>query len=326
VANIPLSFVCGLYDRMQPLYTGEVTVADVDLDFIVEENPRAIFDLMAGSDQYDAAEMSSSEYISQVGAGDCPFVALPVFPSRMFRHGFTCVNRHAGIETPKDLEGKRVGLPLYTMTAALWVRGQLQHEYDVDLDKIHWVQGAINAPGNHGDPSARPLLKPVPIEINGSGKSLNDLLVAGEIDATLGSTLPRSLGKNPDIVRLFPDFHAVEREYYERTKIHPIMHLTVLRRDAYEKNPWIAQNLYHALNASKNKALDKMRYTGASRYMLPWLRSDIDEIDEVFGGDPWPYGIEANRPTLEAMVDYLVEQNFIAKPIPLEELFVPVNE
>lgn len=325
MTNLPLSFASGLYDRMQPLYTGEVQVADVDLDFVVVENPREIFDRMSGAQEFDAAEMSSSEFISQTGAGDCPFVALPVFPSRMFRHGFICVNRNAGINSPKDLEGKRVGLPLYTMTAALWVRGHLQHEYGVDNDKIHWVQGAVNAPGSHGDPSARPLLKPVPIEINDGGRSLNDLLEAGGIDCILGSTLPKSLGVNPDIVRLFPDYHAVERDYYKRTKIHPIMHLTVIRRDVYERNPWVAQNLYDALCASKDKALARMRYTGASRYMLPWLRVSMDEIDEIFGGDPWPYGIEENRPTLDAMMAYLVEQNFIAQPIPLEDLFVPVT-
>ena len=326
MADLPLNFACGLYDRMLPLYTGEVVVADVELDFVVLENPREIFDRMVGAREFDVAEMSSSEFISQMGAGDCPFVALPVFPSRMFRHGFICVNRNAGVNSPKDLEGKRVGLPLYTMTAALWVRGHLKHEYGVDPDKIHWVQGAVNAPGNHGDPSARPLLQPVPIEINNSGKSLSDLLEEGDIDCILGSTLPKSLGVNPDIQRLFPDYHAVEREFYLRTKIHPIMQLTVIRREVHEQNPWVAQNLYDAFCRSRDRAFDRVRYSGAPRYMLPWLRADLDEIDEVFDGDPWPYGIQANRPTLDAMMAYLVEQHFIAEPIKLEDLFISVTE
>ncbi len=323
MSRLPISFACGLYDRMLPLYTGDVRPKGIDLNFIAIDNPREIFDRMGGGLEFDAAEMSSAEYIALAGTGNNPFVALPVFPSRVFRHGYICFNRQSGIETPKDLEGKRIGVPLYTMTAALWARGHLQHDYDVDLSTIHWVQGAINKPGAQGDPSARPLLSPVPIELNDSGKSLDDLLQAGEIDATIGSSLPASLGSNPDIQRMFPDFRAIEKDYYQRTKIYPIMHLTVIRRDVHEANPWVASSLYEALCKSKDMALANMRYTGALRYMLPWLKADLDEIDEIFDGDPWPYGIEPNRPTLEAMVTYMVEQSYIAEPIPLEDLFVP---
>ena len=214
-------------------------------------------------------------------------------------------------------------MPLYTMTAALWVRGHLAHDYDVDLSTIQWVQGAINKPGAHGNPSARPLLKPANIEINDGGKSLDDLLQSGDIDATLGSSLPASLGKNPDIVRMFPDFRTVEKGYYQRTKIHPIMHLIAIRRDVHEAHPWLASSLYQAFCEAKDRALKSMGYGGALRYMLPWLKADMEEIDEVFGGDPWPYGIEPNRPTLETMVAYMVEQSYIAEPIALEDLFVP---
>lgn len=322
MSKLPISFACGLYDRMLPLYTGDVRPDGIDLNFIVLDNPREIFDRMAGGLEFDVAEMSCTEFISLTGAGKNPFVALPVFPSRVFRHGYTCINRKAGIETPKDLEGKRVGVPLYTMTAALWVRGHLQHDYDVDLGTIHWVQGAVNKAGAHGDPSALPLLKPVPIEINDGGKSLDDLLQAGAIDAIIGASLPQSLGRNPDIQRLFPDYRRVEKDYYQRTGIHPIMHLMVIRRDVHEANPWVASSLYAALCEAKDMALASMRYSGALRYMLPWLKADLEEIDEVFDGDPWPYGVEANRPTLEAMVAYMVEQSYIAQPIAVDDLFV----
>ncbi len=322
MSKLPISFACGLYDRMLPLYTGDVRPDGIDLNFIALDNPREIFDRMAGGLEFDVAEMSCTEFISLTGAGKSPFVALPVFPSRVFRHGYTCVNRKAGIETAKDLEGKRVGVPLYTMTAALWVRGHLQHDYDVDLGTIHWVQGAVNKAGAHGDPSALPLLKPVPMEINDGGKSLDDLLQAGAIDAIIGASLPQSLGRNPDIQRLFPDYRRVEKDYYQRTGIHPIMHLMVIRRDVHEANPWVASSLYAALCESKDRALASMRYSGALRYMLPWLKADLEEIDEVFDGDPWPYGVEANRPTLEAMVAYMVEQSYIAQPIAVDDLFV----
>lgn len=323
--GLRLTFACALYDRMLPLYTGEVKPEGIDLDYLAIDSPRDIFDRMAGGLEFDVAEMSSSEFISRKSADKCPFVAIPVFPSRVFRHGFIAINRRSGIRTPKDLEGKRVGVPLHTMTAAIWIRGHLQHEYGVDLSTIHWVQGSINSPGAHGHPSVLPLVKSVPIEINDSGKSLSQLLDEGAIDATIGTSLPLAIRHNPDIRRLFPDYREIEKKFYARTRIFPIMHLVAIRRDAYEKHPMIASSLYKAFCESKDRALAKMRYTGALRYMLPWMTADLDEIDEVFGGDPWPYGVAANAPTLEALLTYMVEQSVIAAPMRLDELFVPTD-
>lgn len=325
MSGLRLSFACALYDRMLPLYTGEVQPEGIDLDYIAIDSPRDIFDRMAGGLEFDVAEMSSSEFISRKSAGKCPFVAIPVFPSRVFRHGFIAINRASGIRTPRDLEGKRIGVPLHTMTAAIWIRGHLQHEYGVDLSTIHWVQGSINSSGAHGNPSVLPLVKSVPIEINDSGKSLSQLLDEGAIDATIGTSLPVAIRHNPEIRRLFPDFREIEKKFYARTGIFPIMHLVAIRRDVYEKHPIIATSLYKAFCESKDRALAKMRYTGALRYMLPWMTADLDEIDEVFGGDPWPYGVAANTPTLEALVTYMVEQSVIAAPVRLDDLFVPTD-
>ena len=325
MSGLRLSFACALYDRMLPMYTGEVQPEGIDLDYVAIDSPRNIFDRMAGGLEFDVAEMSSSEFISRKSAGKCPFVAIPVFPSRAFRHGFIAVNRGSGIRTPRDLEGKRIGVPLYTMTAAIWIRGHLQHEYGVDLSTIHWVQGSINSPGAHGNPSVLPPVKSVPIEINDSGKSLSQLLDEGAIDATIGTSLPLAIRHNPEIRRLFPAFREIEKKFYARTGIFPIMHLVAIRRDVYEKHPIIATSLYEAFCESKDRALAKMRYTGTLRYMLPWMTADLDEIDEVFGGDPWPYGIAANTPTLEALVAYMVEQSVIAAPMRLGDLFVPTD-
>jgi 4,5-dihydroxyphthalate decarboxylase len=322
MASISLNFAAGLYDRMLPLYTGEVRPEDIDLKYIAIDSPREIFDRMAGGLEFDACEMSSSEFISRFSAGKCPFVAIPVFPSRVFRHGFICINRRSGIERPQDLEGRRIGVPLYTMTAAIWIRGHLQHEYGVDLSSLRWVQGATNRPGAHGSPSALPLLRPAAIEINDSGKSLSQLLETREIDAIAGAEMPSALRTNPDVVRLFPNFREVEKEFYGRTRIFPIMHLVVIRRDLHERYPFVARSLYQAFCRSRDLALEKMGYLGALRYMLPWLPADLDEIHEVFGGNPWPYGIEPNRPTLEALVSYMAEQSFISAPMAPEELFV----
>ena len=189
---------------------------------------------------------------------------------------------------------------------------------------MHWVQGATNSAESHGNPSAPPLLKPVSIEQNTSGRSLSELLETGEIQAILGSGLPVALRTNPDVQRLFPDFHVRELDYYRRTRIFPIMHLVAIRRDIYEKHPFVATSLYKAMTEAKDIALAKMRDLGALRYMLPGMPAELDEIDATFGGDPWPYGVEANRPTLEALVRYMAEQSLIKAPIPVDELFVPV--
>src|SRR4051812_17244742 len=216
---------------MEPLYTGEVKPDGIDLNFMPIEEPRPIFDRMSGGQEFDVAEYSSSEFVQRFANKQCPFVALPVFPSRCFRHGFIAINRKSGIRTPRDLEGKRVGVPLYTMTAAIFIRGLLQHEYGVDFEKIHWVQGAVNHAGSHGDPHVLPLLKPMPIETPPHGRSLNELILDGTVDATLGTSLPESIRNNHDIARLFPNYVELEKEYYRRTRIYPIMHLIAIRRD-----------------------------------------------------------------------------------------------
>ncbi|HEX3937807.1 MAG TPA: 4,5-dihydroxyphthalate decarboxylase [Xanthobacteraceae bacterium] len=320
--SLPITFACGLYDRMLALQTGDIKPDGIDLNFLVMDNPRQIFDRMSNNLEFDACEMSSSEFVSRYAAKKLPFVALPVFASRVFRHGFIVVNRKF-ITSPKDLNGKRIGVPLYTQTAALFIRGLMQHDLGVDLASIEWVQGAINEPGGYGNPSVMPLLKPVAITQNQSGKSLSDLLAAGEIHAIIGSNLPRSLKQHPDVVRLFPDYRAREKDYYRRTQIFPIMHLIVIRNDVYERHPFVATSLYKAFCAAKDRAWEKMRFSGTLRYMLPWLPDDIEEIDDLFGGDCWPYGVEPNRPTLEALVGYMAEQGLIPEPIAVEKLFVP---
>jgi 4,5-dihydroxyphthalate decarboxylase len=261
--------------------------------------------------------------IGRFARGDCSFVALPVFPSRVFRHGYIYiyVNRRSGIKVPKHLEHRRVGVALYTQTAAVWIRGHLAHQYGVDLSTIRWIEGAVEKGGPHGNPHAPPLLKPVAIERNSSGRSLSELLAAGEIDALAAARHPQP---HPDVIPLFADAKAVERAFYEETRIFPIMHLVAIRRDRYQRDPWIAESLYKAFVEAKNRGLAQLRRSGAHAYMLPWIDQDVKEIDEVFGGDPWPYGIDANRATLEALVQYMAEQYLIARPLAIEDLFVPL--
>jgi 4,5-dihydroxyphthalate decarboxylase len=323
MSALPISFASAAYDRMVPLLSGEVRPAGIDLNFIPIASPRETFDRMAGGREFDAAEFSSSEFISRMSAGTCSFVALPVFPSRMFRHGFITVNTDR-VRSPQELAGKRIGVPLYTMTAAVWIRGLLMHEYGVDLTGVRWLQGATNKPGPHGNPTVMPLLKHVAIDNNESDKSLSDLLEAGEIDAILGADIPRALNRNPKVTRLFPDFPKIEADYYRRTGIYPIMHLVALKREIYERHPFVATSLYQAFCRAKALALERMRSTGMLSTMMPWMLAELETMDAVFGADPWPYGLDANRKTLEALVSYLAEQALIAKPIAIEDLFVRV--
>jgi 4,5-dihydroxyphthalate decarboxylase len=322
--GVPITLACALYDRMQALYTGEVKPEGIDLTFRVEDFPRKLFDSAMAQQQFDVCEMSSSDYITRVSKGDCPFVAIPVFPSKMFRHAMMAINRRSGIRSPKDLEGKRVGVMRYTMTAAVWQRGHLQNDYGVDLSKIHWVEGSINSPGSHGVPTIIP--PGVSFERNESGKSMSDLLAEGKVDATIGTHLPNARFTNPDVVRLFPDFKEVEKAYYKRTGIFPIMHLIAIKRDVYDRNPFIAQSLYTAFCESKKAALVRMRNYSALRFMLPWLPAELDELDEVFGDDPWKYGIEEARLNLGTLMTYMVQQGMLKETLPVEKLFVKVAE
>jgi 4,5-dihydroxyphthalate decarboxylase len=319
-----LTFACGRYDRMLPLLTGEVKVEGVDLTYLPIDSPRAIFDRMAGGEAFDLSEMSLSEYISRYVAGECPFVALPVFPSRIFRHSMIAVNRNR-VKTPADLAGKRIGVPLYTMTAAVYVRGLLEHDYGVDLSGVQWVQGSINHATGHGSPTVMPLLRKANIVQNTGDRSLSDLFDAGELDAVSGTDMPDAMRTNPDLVRLFPNFRAVEQDYFRRTHVFPIMHTVVMRRSVYESDPTLAPRLFAAFEAAKAVVLERMRYVGTLAYMLPWMIDDVDEIDRVFGGDCWPYGVEPNRPTLEALTTYLYEQGLTARTVPVEDLFANLS-
>lgn len=320
---VPITLACALYDRMQALYTGAVKAEGIDLKFMIEDFPRRLFDSAMNTQPFDVCEMSSSDYITRVSKGDCPFVALPVFPSKCFRHNTITINRRSGIREPKDLEGRRIGVMRFTMSAAVWQRGHLQNDYGVDLKSIDWVEGSVNSPGSHGVPTIIP--SGFKVTRNDGGKSLSQLLGEGAIDGVIGTHMPESCKNNKDVGRLFPNFREVEKAYYKRTGIFPIMHLIAIKREVYEANPFIAASLYRAFCESKQAAYVRMRNYSALRYMLPWMTDEIDEIDEVFGDDPWTYGLDANRKTIEMCMTFMVQQGMLKSPVPVEKLFVDVG-
>jgi 4,5-dihydroxyphthalate decarboxylase len=324
LSNLPLTFGCGLYDRMVPLFSGEVKPEGIDLTFIPGDNPRDVFEAMLDG-KFQVAEMSTSDLLRRMSTGACPFVALPVFPSKVFRHAMIRVRRAAGITTPKQLEGRRVGVPHFPMTAAVWIRGLLQREYGVDIAKIQWVQDSPFRPVGDDAALHKALAKRFTIEDNTSGKSLEQLIDDGGIDGFIGADVPEAMRRSPHVAPLFPDFKAEEQAYYQRTKIFPIMHTVVIRREVYEKHPFVAQSLYDAFTKSKDVARKKMRYMGTLRYMLPWMIAEIEELDRIFDGDPFVYGLEPNRPTLEALAGYLDDQALLSGPISIDDVFVDVT-
>lgn len=322
--KLRLTFACGPYDRMDALATGTVQPAGIDLNYITIDRPRDIFDRMIGGLEFDVSEMSVSEYICRHADGERDLVAIPVFPSRAFRHNCIVVNTDM-VRKPSDLNGKRIGVQLYTMTAAVWIRGALQ-EAGVDLSTITWVEGDLEKPGAHGKPNTKPLLRPVKrVPNENPTKPLSQCLQDGEIAATIGADPPSCLGRAPNVRHLFPEIRETEKQYVRKSGIFPIMHLVVIRRDIVDKYRFVPSSLYDAMNESKDIALRRMKYSGTYRYMLPFLPSDLEEIEQLFGGDPWPYGVEPNRKTLEALVAFLYDQAMISRKIPLEELFATVR-
>jgi 4,5-dihydroxyphthalate decarboxylase len=324
MAKLALSLACGPYDRMQALEKGIIQPEGIDLTYIPIQSPPEIFSRMVKGHAFDLSEMSLSLYLTMKGRGDFPFVALPVFPQRMFRHGFIFINANKGIKTPKDLNGRKVGVMQYRQTAGMWIRGALQYEYGVDLDSLEYFEGGVNAvrPPDE-DMDLRPI-KYVPIHHIGGSKTLDAMLKSGEIDAYFGARSPKSFDPNGTVRRLFPDYRSEEHRYFKKTGIFPIMHTLVIREELYKRQPWIAESMFKALNESKAWCLEQMRFSGSLRYMLPWLFDHIEEMDELFGADPWPYGLEPNRVTLETMARMLVDQHFLAKRLDVDDLFAPI--
>jgi 4,5-dihydroxyphthalate decarboxylase len=319
---VSLSFACGLYDRTLPLAMRDVVPEGIDLACQIIDDPRIVFDRMAKG-EFDVSEMSSSEFVSMQAAAGNPLVAIPVFVARVFRHSYIYINTRSGIAKPKDLEGKRIGLSGYAQTASVFIRGLLQHDEGVDLSRVQWIQGQMNRPAPL--PPLPKLARPIPIESNRSGRALSDMLADGEIDAVLGAVVPESFGKSSNVARLYPAYREAEMAFYRRTRIFPIMHLIAIRRAVYEQNPQIAASLYRAFCQAKDIAIARLRHPGGHATMLPWLREEVRDLDDLFGGDPWPYGVEPNRPTLEALVGYMYEQGLIAAKLRIEDLFVPVT-
>ncbi len=314
--TLRLNFACGPYDRTQALRDGTIKPDGIDLTYIMLQ-PAEIFWRMLQYQEFHASEMSLSNCMSLVSDGNAPFIAIPAFPSRVFRHGYFFINTTKGIKTPSDLKGKRGGVPEYSMTAAVYMRGLMQHEFGVKPSEVEWVQGRADRLGRKLPADIRLTQAP-------AGGELGDLLERGEIDFLITANNPLSFRRGAKTVRrLFPDYAAVEKEYYRRTRIYPIMHTVVIRRDIYERDPWVAFNLYKALCRAKEHCYRLLAETGSPKASFAWLQPQIEEEQAIIGPDWFPYGIGSNRPSIEALLQYTHEQGLTARRVKLEELFAP---
>jgi 4,5-dihydroxyphthalate decarboxylase len=304
-----LTIACGRYDRTQALIDGRVKPEGVDRLTYLALRPGETFWRMLNHEEFDASEMSLSSYTILRSEGDTRFIAIPVFPSRVFRQNALYVRADSPLSGPADLKGKRIGVGDYQMTAAVWLRGFLQHEYGVMPKDLAWV---IGRPIRTIEPPRGIRLEPL-----AAGTTLEDMLERGEIDALMTVMIPKTLGKS--VRRLVPDFRQVELAYYRKTKIFPIMHTFVLRRAVYDAHRWLATSLYRAFVRSRDMALRHMYDTDALTVSLTWVIDEIERGREIL----WDYSIEGSRPTLEALVQYLDEQTLTRRRMRVEELFAP---
>jgi 4,5-dihydroxyphthalate decarboxylase len=316
MADLRLTLACGPYDRTQALADGTIKPDGIELTYVARQ-PAEIFWRMLQYQEFDVSELSLSNYTSLVDAGSPPFIAIPVFPSRVFRHGYIFINTDKGINAPADLIGKRGGVPEYTMTAAVYIRGLLEHEYGVRPSQVEWVQ-------SRADRIQRTLPPDVKLTHAPAGQEIGDMLERGEIDFLITANNPVSFRRgSPKVRRLLPNFKELEADYYRRTRIYPIMHTVVIRRDVYDANPWVALSLYQAFCASKDRCYRLILDTGSAKASLAWLQSALEEEQAVFGPDWWAYGIEANRPSIDALLQFSHEQGLSDRRLTVEELFAP---
>ncbi len=322
MSKLRLSLACWNYDRTRALMEGSIETEGIDLNYLnlpVEET----FFRMLRHREFDVAEMSLSSYTVSMFHEPRPFVAIPIFPSRFFRHSSIYINTDSGIEQPRDLIGKRVGTPEYQMTAPVWIRGILADRYGVPVNSVTYCTGGEEEPGRQ-EKLKLDLPPDIRIEPIGETQTLSAMLAGGEIDALHTARMPSTFASaGGKVRRLFENYEQVEKQYYRETGIFPPMHTVAIRREVYEQNPWVAQALYKAFVAAQKKTYDDLYVTAALKTMLPWLTAHVEDARALMGDDFWPYGFAKNRDTLATFLRYHHEQGLSKRLLEPEELFAP---
>ncbi|MBU8822497.1 ABC transporter substrate-binding protein [Mycolicibacterium goodii] len=318
MSRLELTFACGDYDRTRALEDGSVRPDGIELTYLrlpVEET----FFRMLRHREFDVAEMSLSTYVATLDVEPRPFVALPVYTSRMFRHGGIYINADAGIRAPSDLVGKRIGAPEFQLTAGVWIRGILDEHHGVPIDSVTYYTGGQETPGRieKGKVDTGLDIRPIP-----DGATLSQMLADGEIDALHTPRVPSTFrGGDPRVKRLFPDVVTVEKEYFAATGIFPIMHVVVIRSDIYDRHPWVAQSLYKAFLTARDDAYARIYDSSALRFMEPWLIQHLEDAKQLLGQDYWSYGLAENHTTLDVFLRYHHEQGLSRRRYEPADLF-----
>ena len=314
--KVGLTLAIGDYDHTRDVATGRVPVQGVSLN-VLYLPPEEAFFRFTFFREWEVSEMSMGKYVSLRSQEDRGITAIPVFPSRVFRQSMIYVREGSKITRPEQLKGKRIGVPEWAQTAVIYARGYLVHQAKVPLASVEWVQAGVNQAGRVEKVK---LKLPKGVRLRPEPKrSLNDMLLAEDIDAVLSARPPRDFGRG--IQRLFPDYEAIEAAYFKKTGVFPIMHVIVIKSEVLERHPWLAMNLYKAFEEAKRRSIERLSDITASHAPLAWLVPYTERMKSLFGEDFWPYGLEKNRTTLQAFVDFAFEQGVCHRRLELEELF-----
>jgi 4,5-dihydroxyphthalate decarboxylase len=322
MVDVPITVACGNYDRTRAIIDGRVRIEGCAVTYL-PLYPEEIFHRAFKFAEFDVCELSFSSYLRTVGAGTSPYIGVPAFVSRIFRHSGMYIRVGAGIQKPEDLRGKRIGVPEYQITAVVWMRGMLQHEYGVAPKEIHWRNGGQEEPGR----GERTPLKAIPgldLKPLRGNETLVGLLREGQLDALFTARAPSSfVNGEPHIARLFPNTREAEKAYYKKTGLFPIMHLIGIKKSLVERHPWLATSVYKAFVAAKSLAMIDLCDVNALMVTLPWLEAETKDTMAVMGADFWKYGVHENLPEIEALTQYLFEQGLVDRKVAVEELFAP---
>ncbi len=320
--ELRLSIAVGNYDRVRPLRDGEVKIDGV-LPIFLDLEPEEIFFRAFRHAEFDVCEMSLSSTVVQIAKGTAEYIALPVYPSRIFRHTGIYIRTDRGIKRPEDLKGRRVGIPEYQLTACVWIRALLQDEYGVAPSDVTWVRSGIESPGR---PEKIRLNLPEGVRMvePDEPKSLSQLLADGDIDAIVAPRPPSCFERRlPHIGWLFPDPMAAAKEYFRRTGIFPIMHVLGVRRELVEAYPFLPASLVKAFTEAKDLTVARLEDNSAAKATLPWLEEQVAEARALMGHDFWSYGVESNRKLLDTFLEHHHKQGLSERRLAIEDIFPP---
>lgn len=321
MARLPLTIACWDYDRTRALMDGRIPIEGCDPRYLAL-GPEEVFFRAFRHHEFDVCELSFSTYMMTRARGVCPYVAIPAFVSRAFRHSGIYIRTDRGIARPEDLKGRVVGVPEYQVTAAVWIRGMLKDEYGVDPADIDWRTGGVEEPGRH-EKSQLSLPSGVRVAPIAEAQTLGAMLAAGEIDAIVAPRAPSVfVNKAPHIGRLFADYRAAEKAYFRKTGIFPIMHVVGIRESLVAAHPWLASSVFKAFVQAKALVYAELQQVAALKYTLPWVGAEAAETVALMGPDFWPYGVPENRAALDAITRYEHEQGLVPKRPTMDDLFV----